>query len=120
MLSIAIRLRELRTKQSVRILINLLGCFEVFFVTPIVFEFTFSGGVIATNLRPRFVDTASMVCLKVLAGGVDQKVPVFTLDKNRGPVMQQVPTNEVKISTIDRFVDGEGKIVAALRGAVFA
>ena len=120
MLSIAIRLRELRTEQSVRILVNLLGCLKIFFVTPIVFEFTFCGGVVAANLRSRFVDTASMIGLKMLAGGVDQKVPVFTLNKNRCPVVQQIPADEVKISPIDRFIDCESEVMAALSCAIFA
>ncbi len=111
---------KLGTKQGVSVLVDLLGRFKVFFVAPIVLEFALVGRVVTTNLRSGLVDPTSIVVLQVLAGGVDQQVPVVIFDEHGRPIVQQVPTHEVEVPAIDRFVDRQRKIVATFGGAVFA
>lgn len=111
---------ELWAKQRVGVLVNLFGAFKVFFVAPVIFELAFIRRVITTNLRSRFVDAATVIVAQMFAGRVNEQVPRFVVDENAGTVMQQIPTHEIEVATIDRFIDGECKIVTALGGAVFA
>ncbi len=111
---------KLGTEEGVRVLIDLLGSLKVFFVAPIVLEFAFDGRVIATNLRARLVNATSIVILQVLAGRVDEQVPVVVFNENGRPVVQQVPTHEVEIPAIDRYLNRQRKIMATFGDAVFA
>ena len=111
---------KLRTEEGVSVLINLFGSLKVFFVAPIVFEFALDGRVIATDLRSCLVNATSIVILQVFAGGVDEQVPVVVFNKNGRPVVQQVPTHEVEIPAIDRYLNRQRKIMATFGGAVFA
>jgi hypothetical protein len=56
----------------------------------------------------------------MLARRVNKQVPSFFVDKDRCPVVKQIPTNEIKVFATGRFVDRQRKIVAALGGAVIA
>ena len=114
------RIRELRAKKCVGVLIDLFRGFKVLFVAPIVFEFTFIGRVIAADLRSSLVDAAPKIVPQMFASRVNQQIPVVIVDEHGCPIVQQIPAHEVKIPTIDWFVDGQREIVTALRGAIIA
>ncbi len=99
---------------------HLLGRFEVKLVGPILFVLAVGGGVLAANFRAGFVDAAHVVRLEVLANGVDEQVPVVIFLKNRGPFVEQVPTEELKILELFGRFDRQSEVAAALGGTVFA
>ena len=115
-----IGLGELRAHQRVGVFVDLLRRFKVLVVAPIVLELAFIGSVVAADLRPSLVDPAAMILAEVLARRVNEQIPVFSLDEDRGPIVQQIPTNEIEITSRDRGVDVQGKVMAALCRAVFA
>ena len=88
MLRLAVWLGELRSEKCVRILIDLLRCLKILFVAPIILKLTFRGGVISTDLRPSLINTAPMIGLQMLTGRVNQQIPILSLDKNRGSIVQ--------------------------------
>jgi hypothetical protein len=51
---------------------------------------------------------------------MDKQVPDFILDKDTGPVVQQVPTHEVKVLIGRGFLDRQSKISATPGRAVIA
>jgi len=67
---------------------NLFCGFEVMIVDTIVVEFAGIGGIVATDLRPRFVDAAAIVAAKMFAYGMHQQVPILIFDKHRSPIVQ--------------------------------
>lgn len=56
----------------------------------------------------------------MLAGRVDQQVPDSVVDEYAGPIVQQVPADEVKIASLGRFVERQCEIMATLRRAMVA
>ena len=56
----------------------------------------------------------------MFAGRMHQQIPNVVIDEHARPIMKQIPTHKVKITTFGRFIDRERKVVTALRGAVFA
>ena len=120
MLFVAIGIGKLWPEHGIGVLVDLLGRFEVHVIAPIVLELAFIGCVVAADLRPSLVDPAAMILAEVLARRVNEQIPVFSLDEDRGPIVQQIPTNEIEITSRDRGVDVQGKVMAALCRAVFA
>ncbi len=115
---IQIWIRKLWPKQSVRVFVQLLGCLEIFLVAPIVLKLTLIRCVIAADLWPRLVNAATIIILEVLARRMHQQVPVIVINKHRRPIMQEIPTHEIEVSTIHRLVNGQGEVVTTLGGAV--
>ena len=112
--------QKLGAKQSIGILVDLLGSFKVLLVAPIVLEFTLGGRVITTDLWSSFVDPAPIILSQMLAGGVNQQVPVIVFDEDGRPIMQQIPTHKVEVLAVHRLVNRQDKIVAAFCRAVLA
>lgn len=111
---------KLRTVQCVGIFVDLLRRLKVLLVAPVVIELTLVGRVVATNLRPGFVNPTSMIVLKMFAGGVYEQIPAVFLHENCRAIVQQVPADVVKILAIGRFVDRQCKVVTTLCRAVIA
>jgi len=61
-----------------------------------------------------------MIVAQVFAGRMHQQVPVVAFDEHGRPVMQQVPSQEIKVATVDGLVNIQGEVVTALGRAVFA
>jgi hypothetical protein len=61
-----------------------------------------------------------MVSLQVFTSRMDQQVPHIILDEHARPVVQQIPTHEIKILLSGRLLDRKCKISTALGGAIIA
>ena len=92
-----LKLRTRRTerfglvKSGVSVLFDLLRRFEINIVRERVIELTPVRRVLATNMGPRFVDSASVIVLQMFANRMNQQIPRFAFDKQRRPVVQQIP-----------------------------
>ena len=106
--------------ESRSIFCQLISNFKVPFIGPVLIVLAFVRGVVSADLRTRFVDATTVVCLQVLAFGVDQQIPSLTLCKDRCRLVDQVPANKVKISLGCRCVNGQRKVTATLGSAVIA
>lgn len=111
---------KLWAKQGISVFVDLFSRFEVLLIAPVVLELALDRRIVSADLWSRLVDSAPVIVLEVFARGVNQQVPVVVVNEYRGAVVQQIPTHEVEVSAIDRLVDRQRKIVAALCGAVFA
>jgi hypothetical protein len=98
----------------------LLGRFKVLIVRIRIVELTLFGGVLPANIGARFVDAASIVFLQMFTNGVHQQVPGFAFSEQRSPIVQQVPSQVVKIRRGSRCVNRKSKIATALCRAVVA
>ena len=78
------------------------------------------GRVIATDLRPRFVNSAAIVVLKVATHRMNEQVPGFVLDKNRRLFVKQIPSDIFKVCKSFGRVDWQSEVPAALGRAVIA
>lgn len=104
-------------QDRVRIFLDLFWRFKITIVGPRVVVFAFVRGVVATNLRTGFVDSATLVLAQVLADRVNQQVPGFVFGKYAGPIVQQVPANELKVLPASGRIDRQSKVSAAFCGA---
>lgn len=99
---------------------DLLWSLEVLLVAPIVVVLTRFGRIVATDLRPRLVDTTAVIVLQMLAGGMYQQVPNVFVQKNGSTIVQQIPPDELEIGKLGGCFDRQREVAAALGGAVFA
>lgn len=60
---------------------------EIHLVNGVLVEFAIVGRVVATNLGTGLVNTTAMIRLEMFAIGVNQQVPRFVLDEDRGAVV---------------------------------
>ena len=97
----------------------MLRSLKILFVAPIIFEFALIRRVIATDLRPSFVDATHVIGAKMLARRVDKEIPNVVVHKHARSVVQQIPTHEVKVASLGRLIDREREIVTTFCGAMF-
>jgi len=110
----------LRHENRFAILLNLFRRFEVMIVSPQVIILAVLGRVFAADLRPSFIDAATVVGLQVFAPRVHQQVPGIILGKNSSPLVKQIPANVVEIFNLSRRIDGQCEITATLGRAEIA
>ena len=113
-------LGKLRPEHRIGVFVDLLWRLEIFLVAPIVLELTLVRRVVPADLRSCLVDSTSVIITQVLARRVDQKVPIFPLDKYRCTIVQQVPSHEIEVPARDGLVNRKSEVVATLCGAVLA
>lgn len=102
------------------VLLNLFRRFKVMIVSPQVIILTIVRRVFAADLRPSFIDAATIVGLQVFASRVYQQVPGFILSKNSGLLVQQIPADVVEILDLSRRINRQSKIAATLGRAEIA
>lgn len=98
----------------------LLGRLEIHLVNSVLVELAIVGRVVSADLGTGFVNAAAVIRLQMFAIGVNQQVPRFVLDEDRGAVVQQIPTDEIQILLRGGGIDRHRKVAAALRCAVGA
>jgi len=76
---------------------DLFGPLQVKVVRPIVLVFAVLCRVIAANLRPGVINTATVVVLQMPAGCVHQQIPGVVFLEHGGPIVQQEPADELVV-----------------------
>ena len=80
--------------------------------------FTMFGIESSTNGWTRFIDLTAIVASKVLAAVLNIKVPFSFLNKDRGLLVTDIPTDIFKVIPGCWFINLHGKILAAKRIAL--
>ena len=73
----------------------------------------------STNGWTRFIDLTAILAVKVFAAVLNIKVPFPFLNKDRGLLVADIPTNVFKVIPGCWFINLHGKILAAKRIALF-
>ncbi len=105
-------------ESSIGILGNLLAGFKVPIVSVVVFVLAILGRIVSADLGPRLVDATTIVVLQVFAFCVNQNEPRVAFGEHAGKIMQQIPSQIVKICRSSGLVDRQGKISAAFSRTV--
>lgn len=100
-------------QESFRVFVDLFRRLEILLVCPIIFVLAFIRRVLSADLRTSEVDTTAMIGLEMLAGGVDQQIPLVIFDEDSGCFMEQVPSDEIVILSRRGVVDRQRKVATA-------
>lgn len=99
---------------------DLFLAFKEHVVEAIAVVFTIVGRVFPANPRTFLVHAAKIVRLQMVTNVVNHQKPRLAINEQRNFPVDHVPAEVVEIFTSHRHFDRQGKVLAALRGAVLA